>query len=110
LRARFRGRGVVAGVRAHRGGGLASRTKIRSRARSASSHSRTGAVPVDRETTLTIGYLQRRSAKSTERPSALYDPATETYADAILHNGQYTGHLTQAYDTAAITHLTDYKK
>jgi hypothetical protein len=41
---------------------------------------------------------------------ALYDPATETYADAILHNGQYTGHLTQAYDTAAITHLTDYKK
>jgi hypothetical protein len=40
---------------------------------------------------------------------AIYDPATETYTDAILHNGQYTGHPNDAYDTAAIVHLTDYK-
>ena len=41
---------------------------------------------------------------------AIYDPATEGYADAILHNGRYTGHPDDAYDTAAIIHLADYKK
>ncbi len=41
---------------------------------------------------------------------ALYDPATETCADAILHTGHYTGHPNDAYDTAAIVHLADYKK
>jgi hypothetical protein len=41
---------------------------------------------------------------------ALYDPAAEGYRDAILSNGQYTGPATDAYDTATIVHLTDYKK
>ena len=31
---------------------------------------------------------------------AIYDPATETYEDAILSNGQYTGTPDAAYDTA----------
>jgi hypothetical protein len=41
---------------------------------------------------------------------ALYDPATEAYESAILHNGQYTGNPSDAYNTAAILHLTDYQK
>jgi hypothetical protein len=41
---------------------------------------------------------------------ALYDPATQTYNDAIMHTGHYTGHPNDAYDTAAITHLADYQK
>jgi hypothetical protein len=40
---------------------------------------------------------------------ALYDPATETYQDTILRNGQYTGTPDDAYDTAAIIHLTEYE-
>jgi hypothetical protein len=40
---------------------------------------------------------------------ALYDPATETYEDTILGNGQYTGTPSDAYDTAAIVHLTEYE-
>jgi hypothetical protein len=41
---------------------------------------------------------------------AIYDPATETYEDAILSNGQYTGTPDDAYDTAAIVHLTEYEQ
>lgn len=40
---------------------------------------------------------------------ALYDPAAETYAEAFLHDGQHTGQATDAYDTAALVHLADYK-
>ena len=40
----------------------------------------------------------------------VYDPATESYTDAILHTGHYTGHPNDAYDTAAIIHLADYQK
>jgi len=41
---------------------------------------------------------------------ALYDPATDAYAEARLANGQYAGSPTDAYDTAAFVHLTDYDK
>jgi hypothetical protein len=41
---------------------------------------------------------------------ALYDPATETYADAVLVTGHPTGHPNDAYDTAALVHLADYQK
>lgn len=41
---------------------------------------------------------------------ALYDPATEDYEESTLNNGQYTGTAIDAYDTAAIVHLTDYEK
>lgn len=40
---------------------------------------------------------------------ALYDPATETYAEAVLHDGQHIGQAVDAYDTAALVHLADYK-
>ncbi len=40
---------------------------------------------------------------------ALYDPATETYEDTIFGNGHYTGTPSDAYDTAAIVHLTEYQ-
>ncbi|HEU5391702.1 MAG TPA: hypothetical protein VFV73_37965 [Streptosporangiaceae bacterium] len=39
----------------------------------------------------------------------LYDPATETYAEAVLHDGQHNGQDVDAYDTAALVHLADYK-
>jgi hypothetical protein len=32
-----------------------------------------------------------------------------TYAEAMLHDGQHTGHAVDAYDTAALVHLADYK-
>ena len=41
---------------------------------------------------------------------AIYDPATETYTDAILATGERTGHPSDAFDTAAIIHLADYKQ
>ncbi len=41
---------------------------------------------------------------------ALYDPATETYAPAMLRTGQPAGHPTDAFDTAAIVHLADYQQ
>jgi hypothetical protein len=41
---------------------------------------------------------------------ALYDPAANGYRDAVLKDGQHTGTATDAYDTAAIVHLFDYKK
>ena len=41
---------------------------------------------------------------------AIYHPATETYEDAILSNGQHTGNPNDACDTAAIVHLTEYEK
>lgn len=41
---------------------------------------------------------------------ALYDPAADGYRDAVLSNGQHTGTATDAYDTAAVVHLADYKK
>lgn len=41
---------------------------------------------------------------------ALYDPATGNYEESTLRNGQYTGHANDAYDTAALVHLTDYQK
>ena len=41
---------------------------------------------------------------------AVYDPATESYTETILHTGHYTGHPNHAYDTAAIIHLADYQK
>jgi len=40
---------------------------------------------------------------------ALYHPATKTYENAVLRNGQYTGHPDDAYDTAALVHLADYQ-
>ncbi|WP_131746650.1 hypothetical protein [Frankia sp. Cppng1_Ct_nod] len=39
---------------------------------------------------------------------AIYDPAGETYTDAVLTTGQRTGHPNDAHDTAALAHLTDY--
>jgi hypothetical protein len=41
---------------------------------------------------------------------AIYDPATETYTPALLATGEPAGHPDDAYDTAAIVHLADYKK
>ncbi len=41
---------------------------------------------------------------------AIYDPATETYTEAILRTGQRAGHPTDAFDTAAIIHLADYQQ
>ena len=41
---------------------------------------------------------------------AIYDPATETYTDAILRTGEPAGHPSDAFDTAAIIHLTDYQQ
>ncbi len=41
---------------------------------------------------------------------AIYDPATETYADAILRTGERAGHPSDAFDTAAIIHLADYQQ
>jgi hypothetical protein len=41
---------------------------------------------------------------------ALYDPAADGYRDAVLNDGQHTGQATDAYDTAAIVHLADYRK
>jgi hypothetical protein len=41
---------------------------------------------------------------------AIYDPGTESYTDAILATGHRTGHPNDAYDTAALVHLADYKK
>jgi len=41
---------------------------------------------------------------------AIYDPATETYTDATLHTGERAGHPSDAFDTAAIIHLTDYQQ
>jgi len=42
--------------------------------------------------------------------SAVYDPATQRYTDAVLHTGYYTDHPGDAYGTAAIIHPTDYQK
>jgi hypothetical protein len=41
---------------------------------------------------------------------AVYDPATETYTPVVLHTGQRAGHPNEAFDTAAIIHLTDYQQ
>ena len=41
---------------------------------------------------------------------AIYDPATETYTDAVLRTGDYAGNPTAAFDTAAITHLAEYQQ
>jgi hypothetical protein len=41
---------------------------------------------------------------------AIYDPAGDTYTDTRLTTGQPTGSPTDAYDTAALVHLTDYRK
>lgn len=41
---------------------------------------------------------------------ALYDPATEKYAGAVLRTGNRLGTANDAYDTAAIVHLTDYEQ
>lgn len=41
---------------------------------------------------------------------ALYDPATEHYQPALLTTGQPAGSPVDAYDTAAIIHLGDYKQ
>jgi hypothetical protein len=41
---------------------------------------------------------------------ALYDPTTEGYDPAALVTGSRIGSPTEAYDTAAIVHLTDYQK
>jgi hypothetical protein len=38
----------------------------------------------------------------------LYDPATETYEPAVLPGGQPFDSAVEAYDTAAIVHLTEY--
>ena len=39
---------------------------------------------------------------------APYDPATETYEPSGLPDGQPFGSAVEAYDTAAIVHLTEY--
>jgi len=39
---------------------------------------------------------------------ALYGPATETYEPAVLPGGPPFGSAVEAYDTAAIVHLTEY--
>ena len=39
---------------------------------------------------------------------ALYDPATETYEPSGLPDGQPFGSAVEAYDTAAIVHLSEY--
>ena len=36
---------------------------------------------------------------------AIYDPATETYTDAVLRTGDYAGN-----PTAVITHLAEYQQ
>jgi hypothetical protein len=41
---------------------------------------------------------------------ALYDPAAEKYENAVLRTGSPYGSATDAYDTAALVHLTDYEK
>ena len=41
---------------------------------------------------------------------AIYDPATETYTDAVMRTGDYAGNPTAAFDTAAITHLAEYQQ
>src|SRR3954454_5600027 len=41
---------------------------------------------------------------------AIYDPASDTYTDARSTTGQPTGSPTDAYDTAALVHLTDYQR
>jgi hypothetical protein len=41
---------------------------------------------------------------------ALWDPATETYTPSTLRTGEPTGHPNDAFDTAAIVHLTDYQQ
>ncbi|WP_239395133.1 hypothetical protein [Frankia sp. CiP3] len=41
---------------------------------------------------------------------ALHDPATEDYTPAVLVTGSRIGSPTDAYDTAALAHLTDYQK
>ena len=41
---------------------------------------------------------------------ALYDPAADSYRDAVLKDGQHTGTAVDAYDIAAIVHLADYEK
>jgi hypothetical protein len=41
---------------------------------------------------------------------ALYDPATEGYTPAVLIIGSGIGAPTDAYDTAALIHLTDDQK
>jgi hypothetical protein len=41
---------------------------------------------------------------------AIYDPATQTNTDAILRTGERAGPPSDAFDTAAIIHLTDYQQ
>jgi hypothetical protein len=41
---------------------------------------------------------------------AIWDPATEEYADAVLKTGSRSGTPNDAYDTAALIHLTDYEQ
>jgi hypothetical protein len=41
---------------------------------------------------------------------AIYDPATETYNPAMLNTGEPSGSPVDAYNTAAIIHLADYKQ
>ena len=45
-----------------------------------------------------------------DRGFARYDPDTETYTPALLSTGEPTGHPNDAFDTAAIIHLTDYQQ
>ena len=45
-----------------------------------------------------------------DRGFALYDPATETYEPAVLPGGRPFGAAVEAYDTAAIVHLTEYEE
>jgi hypothetical protein len=45
-----------------------------------------------------------------DRGFAIYDPATQTYTDAVLRTGDYAGNPTAAFDTAAITHLAEYQQ
>ena len=41
---------------------------------------------------------------------AIYDPAAEEYADSVLKTGSRSGTPNDAYDTAALVHLTDYEQ
>lgn len=41
---------------------------------------------------------------------ALYDPAAEEYKNAVLRAGNRIGSAVDAYDTAALVHLSDYQQ
>ena len=61
-------------------------------------------------TTSRSRYAASSTSATTTTGAAIYDPATETYTDAVLRTGDYAGNPTAAFDTAAITHLAEYQQ